>query len=105
MNRQQSRPAIRKADIPLTARPDSPSLGPESRILTVAEAAGALRCSKAHVHNLINGKVDGMRPLPSLQLGRRRLIRKISLDLWIEANEQCYDPITPGLTPKAHGKD
>ena len=56
-------------------------------VLTVPEVADALRCSKAHVHNLINGKVHGARPLPSLRLGRRRVVRRRSLDHWIAANE------------------
>ena len=57
-------------------------------VLTVPEVADALRCSKAHVHNLINGKVQGARPLPSLRLGRRRLVRRAGLDAWIAANER-----------------
>jgi excisionase family DNA binding protein len=57
-------------------------------VLTVSEVARELRCSKAHVHNLINGKVRGARPLPSLRLGRRRLVRRSGLDEWIAANEQ-----------------
>lgn len=48
-------------------------------ILTVAEVAAALRCSKAHVHNIINGKVEGVSPLPALALGRRRLVRRAIL--------------------------
>jgi excisionase family DNA binding protein len=61
------------------------------RVLTVAEAARELRCSKAHVHHLITGSVPGVRPLPSLWLGRRRLILRASFDAWISANEK-----TPG---------
>jgi excisionase family DNA binding protein len=57
-------------------------------VLTVAEVAAELRCSKAHVHNLINGKVLGVSPLPSLSLGRRRLVRRESLQLWIARNER-----------------
>ena len=57
-------------------------------VLTVPEVAEQLRCSKAHVFNLINGKVGGARPLPSLRLGRRRLVRRASLDEWITSNEQ-----------------
>ena len=67
-----------------------------SNVLTVSEVARELRCSKAHVHNLINAKVHGARPLPSLRLGRRRLVRRTSLDEWIRTNEQCYDPIIAG---------
>ena len=56
-------------------------------VLTAIEVARELRCSIAHVHNLINGKVSGVPPLPSLWLGRRRLVRRRSLDHWIAANE------------------
>ena len=64
-------------------------------VLTVPEVADELRCSKAHVHNLINGKVHGARPLPALRLGRRRVVRRAGLDEWIKANEQCYDRSSP----------
>lgn len=57
-------------------------------IFTVAEVAEKLRCSRAHVHNLINGKVPGARRLPSLQLGRRRLVRRESLETWLQHNER-----------------
>lgn len=30
------------------------------RVLTVPEAARLLRCSKAHIHHLISGKVPGV---------------------------------------------
>lgn len=56
-------------------------------LLTAAEAARELRVSRAHVHNLINGKVPGALPLPSITLGRRRLIRRASLNAWLRANE------------------
>jgi excisionase family DNA binding protein len=65
-------------------------VGPEAstRVLTVVEVSGLLRCSKAHVHNLINGKVPGVAPLPSLSLGRRRLVRRESLVQWLAASER-----------------
>ena len=56
-------------------------------VLTVVEVALELRCSKSHVHHLIAGSVRGMQPLPSLWLGRRRVVRRCSLNAWIEANE------------------
>jgi len=56
-------------------------------IYTVSEVAGVLRCSKAHVHNLINGKVPGNAPLPAIRLGRRRLIRSEALAAWLRMNE------------------
>jgi excisionase family DNA binding protein len=56
-------------------------------ILTAAEVARELRCSKAFVHNLVNGKVHGALPLPAVTLGRRRLVRRQSLNAWVRANE------------------
>jgi excisionase family DNA binding protein len=70
------------------ADPVFPPATSPTALLTVPEVARELRCSKAHVHNLINGKVHGARPLPSLWLGRRRLILRASFDEWVRANEQ-----------------
>jgi excisionase family DNA binding protein len=60
----------------------------QAGILTVPEVAQELRCSKAHVHNLIHGKVQGVAPLPSLWLGRRRLIMRASFQEWLKRSEQ-----------------
>lgn len=60
----------------------------EKRLLTVIEVAQRLRCSKAHVHNLINGRVHGLDPLPAVHLGRRRIVVAESLDAWLEVNER-----------------
>lgn len=57
------------------------------RLMTIPEVARELRCSKNHVANLTAGRVRGIRPLPSLTLGRRRLVRQSSLREWIKANE------------------
>jgi excisionase family DNA binding protein len=59
-----------------------------AEILTTREVARELRCSKAHVHNMINGKVAGTMPLPAITLGRRRLVRRASLNEWLRANER-----------------
>ena len=56
-------------------------------ILTVAEVAIELRCSKAHVYNAIAGKVDGVYPLPAISMGRRKLVRRSALEQWKQANE------------------
>jgi excisionase family DNA binding protein len=64
-----------------------PPRGATSSVLTVPEVASLLRCSKAHVHNLINGKVPAVKPLPSISLGRRRLVRRESLFQWLNAQE------------------
>jgi hypothetical protein len=68
---------------------DAESIGPPCNILTVPEVALALRCSKAHVHHLIRGSVSGVRPVPSLWLGRRRLILRASFEEWVRANEKA----------------
>ena len=63
----------------------------QNRVLTLIEAASALRCSKAHVSNIIRGKVPHLPPLPVVRIGRRVLIRDESLSEWMKALEQ-----TPG---------
>lgn len=64
---------------------DNPSI---PGVLTVNEVASELRCSRAHVHNLINGHVHGVAPLPALRLGRRHVVRRSSFDEWMKANER-----------------
>jgi hypothetical protein len=54
-------------------------------VLTLSEVAAQLRCSKAHVSNILNGRVAGLAPLPHLALGRRKLVRREWLAEWIEA--------------------
>jgi hypothetical protein len=60
----------------------------EDRILTIPEVAAELRCSKAHVYNVINGKVSGVSSLPTITMGRRKLVRRGTLDRWKRANER-----------------
>jgi hypothetical protein len=52
-------------------------------VLTVAEVAHELRCSKAHVHNIVAGKVPNLPPLPVLRIGRRMLVRAEGLEKWL----------------------
>ncbi len=59
----------------------------EQRILTLAEAARWVRCSKAHLLNAIKGRLANVPPLPCIRIGRRILIRQESLDSWIAAIE------------------
>lgn len=56
-------------------------------VLTLREVAANLRCSKAHVANVINGRVKGVNPLPAIAMGRRKLIRRSTLERWKRANE------------------
>jgi len=52
-------------------------------ILTIPQVARELSCSRAHLHNIIAGKVRGLPPLLALKLGRRLLIRHDALMQWM----------------------
>ncbi len=56
-------------------------------ILTVAEVAADLRCSKAHVYKAIRGEVAGVSQLPAISMGRKKLVRRSTLERWKQANE------------------
>src|SRR5262249_8611522 len=78
--------------------PNSPSTVMEAvimttlrEILTVRDVALELRCSVAHVYNVINGKVKNVSRLPSIPMGRRKLIQRDTLEQWKKNNEQSDD--------------
>ena len=52
-------------------------------LLTLDETATFLRCSKAHASKLARGRIRGVKPLPVIRLGRRVLVRRDALFLWI----------------------
>jgi excisionase family DNA binding protein len=58
-------------------------------LLTLTTVAKLLHCSKAHISNVIAGRVPGCPPLPAVRLGRRKLVRRESLLAWIERNERA----------------
>ena len=60
-------------------------------ILTVRDVALELRCSVAHVYNVINGKVKNVSRLPAIAIGRRKLIQRDTLEEWKKDNEQTDD--------------
>jgi hypothetical protein len=60
-----------------------PSIPSALAVLTVSETARELRCSKAHLHNIIGGRVPNLPPLPVLRIGRRLLIRHDALTQWV----------------------
>ncbi|MGA2077872.1 MAG: helix-turn-helix domain-containing protein [Terriglobia bacterium] len=64
----------------------------EFDLLTLAEVAKLLHCSKAHICNAVAGRVPGCAPIPAVSLGRRKLVRRASLLSWIESNEQAAAP-------------
>ena len=56
-------------------------------LLTLADAAELLHCSKTHIGKAVRGRVSGCSPIPAVSLGRRKLIRRETLRQWIEGNE------------------
>lgn len=56
-------------------------------LLTMAEVATLLHCSKAHVGNLVAGRVRSCAPIPAVRLGRRKLVRRETLNEWLRTNE------------------
>lgn len=64
------------------------TLSRPKEILTVKDVANILRCSKAHVSNVLNGRVPGLPPLTHLPMGRRKLIRREWLEAWLEASKR-----------------
>ena len=62
---------------------------PESPVLSLKQAASYLQVSKAHLSNLINGKVPGLTPMRSFRLGRRVLIKREWIDQWLELSQHA----------------
>jgi hypothetical protein len=56
-------------------------------VLTVRDVALELRCSVTHVYNLINGKVKNISKLPTIPIGRRKVIQRDALEDWKKVNE------------------
>jgi hypothetical protein len=69
----------------------------ELAILSVTDVAKLLGCSKAHVCKAIHGQIRGVTPLPAISMGRRKLVRRVSLELWLGQNEpiRCGGMIEP----------
>jgi len=60
----------------------------EFDLLTLEQVARVLHISKAHVSNIVAGRVDGCPPIPALRLGRRKLVRRSTLEAWILENDR-----------------
>jgi len=52
-------------------------------LLTLADVAQLLHCSKAHVCNAVAGRVRGCPAIPAVSLGRRKLVRRETLLSWM----------------------
>jgi plasmid maintenance system antidote protein VapI len=60
----------------------------EFDLLTLDQVAQVLHISKAHVSKVITGRVDGCSPIPVLHLGRRKLVRRTTLESWMKENDK-----------------
>jgi hypothetical protein len=72
------------------SRSDIQTTDHESRdgaILTIDDVAAILRCSKAHVSNILNGKIPKTPALTHVSIGRRKLVRREWLEQWMEENK------------------
>ncbi len=59
-------------------------------ILTLSQISAELHTSKAHVCNIVAGKVKGVHPLPVIRLGRRTLVRRSTFERWKECCENTH---------------
>ena len=81
------------------------SEGKDFDLLTMAETAKLLHCSKSHVCKVVAGRVAGCPPIPAVRLGRRKLVRRASLLSWIERNERAaFDGTIPASPVRGAGK-
>ncbi len=68
-------------------RVDETGIVAPPKVLNLAEAAALVRCSRAHLSNVVNGKVHGIPRLPAVRIGRRVLFRRESLERWLQQLE------------------
>jgi ABC-type molybdate transport system ATPase subunit len=74
-------PGLRLGDAPAqVAKMEANNREHVREILTVRDVALELRCSVAHVYNVINGKVKNVSRLPAIAIGGRKLIQRDTLE-------------------------
>jgi hypothetical protein len=56
-------------------------------LLTIRDIATILHCSKTHAAKLLDGRVRGAAPLSHIRLGRRKVVRRLTFDRWLQASE------------------
>jgi len=57
----------------------------QTPVMTLKQAATYLQISKAHLSNVINGKVPEVPPLRCFRCGRRILMKREWVDEWMES--------------------
>lgn len=63
-----------------------------SPVMTLKQAASYLQISKAHLSNVINGKVAGVTPVRCIRMGRRILIKREWIEEWLEVADRAGLP-------------
>ena len=58
----------------------------QTPVMTLKQAAVYLQISKAHLSNVLNGKVPEVQQLRCFRVGRRILIKREWVDEWMEAS-------------------
>lgn len=66
-----------------------------TQVKTLNEVTTLLQCSKAHVSKLVNGQIAGVPRLPVIQIGRRKLVRRESLEVWLREAEGSAGESSP----------
>ena len=56
-------------------------------ILTAKDIATELRISTAQVYKVMNGKVKGCTRLPTICVGRKKVVRRSAFEKWKQENE------------------
>ena len=88
MSTSPSRPVLTAAkSLDQTQRAPEAKDAAIPKVLNLAEAAALVRCSRAHLCNIVHGKIPGIPLLPTVRIGRRVLFRRESLEQWLEAVE------------------
>lgn len=57
-------------------------------IMDIKAAASYLGVSRSHLSHILAGKVPGVTAIPHVRAGRRALIRRAVIDLWILDQER-----------------
>lgn len=92
---------IRAHSLPVKPAPDLSAL----TVLTLAEAATELRCSRKRLSDVVHGRVAGLPPLPVFRIGRDTFIRRARLDAWIRMLEDIAFEDSYAIGPFGHGGD
>jgi hypothetical protein len=59
----------------------------DREIMDIKAAANYLGVSRSHLSHILAGKIPGVPAIPHVRAGRRALIRRAVIDLWILEQE------------------